>query len=346
MDSAPPFFPPLEPFTPQQLAERLSLPIANESEAASQPLTGVAPIEQASQGDLSFIDNPKYRRFARETRAACVIMKGAFADELPSNSVGLVSDKPYDDFAKAAALMVPSAINLRGAWLGSGIAQGAHVHPSATLEADVTVEPGAVVGPNASVGSGSTICAGAVIAHDCQIGRQSYIGPGAQIQHALVGDRCIVHAGVAVGQDGFGFAMGASGHRKVPQVGRVIIQDDVEIGANSCVDRGTTRDTIIGEGTKIDNLVQIGHNAVIGRHCVIVGHVGVSGSATLEDFVVLGGQVGIGGHITLGMGAQIAASSHVKDDVPPGGKWAGTPARPAREVFREVAAIRKLARKS
>jgi UDP-3-O-[3-hydroxymyristoyl] glucosamine N-acyltransferase len=161
--------------------------------------------------------------------------------------------------------------------------------------------------------------------------------------HAMIGNRVIIHPGVRVGQDGFGFAMGASGHRKVPQIGRVIIQDDVEIGANTAIDRGASRDTVIGEGTKIDNLVQIGHNVVIGRHCVIVSQTGISGSATLEDFVVLGGQVGVIGHVRLGMGAQIAASSNVNSDVPAGARWGGTPAKPVRDWFREITALKTLA---
>ena len=144
--------------------------------------------------------------------------------------------------------------------------------------------------------------------------------------HALVGDRVILHAGVRVGQDGFGFAMGAKGHLKVPQIGRVIIQDDVEIGANSCVDRGALKDTVIGEGTKIDNLVQIGHNVLMGRHCVIVGQVGISGSAELGDFVVMGGQSGLVGHIKVGSGAQIAGGSHPRTTSPPGARMGGTPA--------------------
>jgi UDP-3-O-[3-hydroxymyristoyl] glucosamine N-acyltransferase len=160
--------------------------------------------------------------------------------------------------------------------------------------------------------------------------------------HALIGNRVIVHAGVRIGQDGFGFAMGPRGHLKVPQIGRVVIQDDVEIGANTTIDRGANRDTVIGEGTKIDNGVQIGHNVTVGRHCVLVSQVGISGSTTLEDFVVMGGRAGTVGHIRIGMGAQIAGASNVKDDVPAGARWGGTPAQPFKAWARELAAIKRL----
>jgi UDP-3-O-[3-hydroxymyristoyl] glucosamine N-acyltransferase len=148
---------------------------------------------------------------------------------------------------------------------------------------------------------------------------------------------------VRIGQDGFGFVMGASGHLKVPQIGRVIIQDDVEIGAGTTIDRGGTRDTVIGEGTKIDNLVQIGHNVSIGRHCVLVAQTGISGSVMLEDFVVLGARVGVNNHVTIGEGAQIAATSIVHGDVPPGARWGGTPAKPAKLWFREMKTLERLA---
>ena len=164
------------------------------------------------------------------------------------------------------------------------------------------VDPGAVIGPRAEIGVGTTIGANAVIGPDVRIGRHGAIGPGATIACALIGDRVIIHPGAHIGQDGFGFALGARGHVKVPQIGRVIIQDDVEIGAGSTIDRGANRDTIIGEGTKIDNLVQIGHNVVIGRHCVIVSQVGISGSCVIDDFAALAGQAGLAGHLHIGAG--------------------------------------------
>jgi UDP-3-O-[3-hydroxymyristoyl] glucosamine N-acyltransferase len=182
-----------------------------------------------------------------------------------------------------------------------------------------------------------------VIGADVRIGRDCAIAPNVTVSHAFIGNRVILHPGVRIGQDGFGFALGPKGHLKVPQIGRVIIQDDVEIGANSTVDRGASRDTVIGEGTKIDNLVQIAHNVVIGRHCVIVAQVGIAGSSTLEDFVAIGGQVAVRGHVRIGQGAQIAATSAVNGDVPAGVRWGGIPARPVRDWFREIHALKKLA---
>ena len=205
---------------------------------------------------------------------------------------------------------------------------------------------GAIVGREAVVGNGTAISAGAVIGYRTVIGNNCCVGAGASVTHAIVGDGVIIHAGVRIGQDGFGFAMAKRGHLKVPQIGSVIVADDVEIGANSTIDRGTLGDTRIGEGTKIDNLVQIGHNVQIGRHCVIVAQSGIAGSAELGDFVVMGAQSGVLGHVKVGTGAQIAGMAHVKDDVEPGARMGGTPARPFKEWAREIAAVRKLARQS
>jgi len=249
---------------------------------------------------------------------------------------------PYRGFALALRRFYPDALLPKTALIGTG---GRPVDASASLEEGVRVEVGAVVGREARIGAGTVIAAGAVVGYRVVIGRGCFIGPGASLTHALIGDRVIVHAGVRVGQDGFGFAMDASGHLKVPQIGRVIIEDDVEIGANSCVDRGALSDTIIGRGTKIDNLVQIGHNVVIGRHCVIVAQVGISGSSELDDYAVMGGQSGAAGHIRIGKGAQIAGGSHVKDDEPAGARMGGTPAMPLAEWGRQIAALKRLIRR-
>ena len=202
------------------------------------------------------------------------------------------------------------------------------MHPDARLEGGVVVEPGVVIGPGAEIGSGALIAANAVIGPEVRIGRDGAIGASVAISNALIGDRVVIHPGCMIGQDGFGFVKGAS-HLKVPQIGRVIIQDDVEIGAGTTIDRGAIRDTIIGEGTKIDNMVQIGHNVSIGRHCILVAQCGISGSSTLEDHVVLGARVGLNNNVTVGEGAQIAATSIVNGDVPPGARWGGVPAKRA-----------------
>ena len=218
------------------------------------------------------------------------------------------------------------------------------MHPQARLEGGVIVDPGAVIGPRAEIGTGTLVGAGAVIGAEVRIGRDCAIGAGAVISHALIGDRVIIHPGCKIGQDGFGFVMSGKGHLKIPQVARVIIQDEVEIGAGTTIDRGAIRDTVIGEGTKIDNLVQIGHNVSIGRHCVLVAQTGISGSATLEDFVVLGARAGVNNQVTVGEGAQIAATSNVHGDVPAGERWGGTPAKPMKVWLREMKALTRLAR--
>lgn len=297
----------------------------------------VAPLDTAGPGDLAYMDNPRYGDALAATAAGACLVSPRFAERVPAGTAALVTREPYRVFAQVLARLYPTAVRPQPLFSASGVSPGAVVHTEARLESGVAVDPGAVVGPGAEIGSGTLIGANAVIGAGVRIGRDCAIGAGAVVTHALLGNRVIVHPGASIGQDGFGFAMSGRGHLKVPQVGRVIIQDDVEIGANTTIDRGASRDTIIGEGTKIDNLVQIGHNVVIGRHCVIVSHVGISGSTTLGDFVVMGGQSGIVGHAHIGSGAQVAAGSGITTNIPPGAVWGGTPAKPVKDWMREVA---------
>jgi UDP-3-O-[3-hydroxymyristoyl] glucosamine N-acyltransferase len=313
-----------------------------DNSVADRPVEGVAPLETAGFGDLAYMDNAKYAEAAARTNAGACLVSARFAARLPATTVALVTPEPYRAYARVLALLFPSALRPASIVAGVGISPTTFIHPTARLEPGITVDPGAVIGPRVEIGAGTIIGPNAVIGPDVRIGREGAVGAGATIQCALIGNRVIIHPGVRIGQDGFGFAMGPRGHLKVPQIGRVIIQDDVEIGANTTIDRGASRDTVIGEGTKIDNLVQIGHNVVIGRHCVIVSQVGIAGSCTIEDFAALGGQVGLAGHLTIGMGAQVGAQSGVAGDVPAGARYGGTPAQPALAWAREVALLKTM----
>jgi len=306
-------------------------------------ISDIAPLDRAGPADLAFVDGVKYADHLAATRAGACLMAARFADRAPSRLNALIVREPYRAFVVAARALFPEALRPSSLFAAVGVANDAFVHPTARLENGVTIDPGAVVGPNAEVGAGTVIAANAVIGPRVRIGRDCAIGAGVSLLHALIGDRIVIHPGCRIGQDGFGYVMAASGHLKVPQVGRVIIQDDVEIGAGTTIDRGAIRDTIVGEGTKIDNLVQVGHNVVIGRHCVLVAQCGISGSVTLGDFVVLGARVGINNHVTIGEGARIAATSIVHGDVPPGASWGGIPAKPARQWFREMKLLERLA---
>ena len=338
----PGFFERRGPFTLAELAQHLGASLDAGSDGSVQ-VHDVRPLDLAGPQDLSFIDNPKYVGALAATRAGFCLTAPSLASRLPPHTRPVVVRAPYHAFARALQLYYADAMTPKAA-VFPATADGLMVHPSARVERGAVIEPGAVVGREAAIGAGTIIAAGAVVGYRVHVGRDGYVGPGATLTHTLVGDRVTIHAGVRIGQDGFGFAMGPQGHLKVPQIGRVIIQDHVEIGANTTIDRGSLKDTVIGEGCKIDNLVQIGHNVVLGRHCVIVAQVGISGSTELGDFVVMGGHSGAVGHVRIGSGAQIAGMAHVKDDVAPGARMGGTPARPFREWAREVAALRRLAR--
>ena len=340
----PGFFDRAGPFSLSEILDQVEATPTGDVDL-SAAIDDVKTLDDAKAGDISFLDNPKYLDHFKATSASACFLANKFTEHAPKGTAALVSAQPYRSFAQVLTLFYPQAIHSRTADADATSAPS-NIHPSAEIEEGARIEPGAVVAREAKIGRSSVVASGATVGYRVHIGRDCYIGPNANLTHALLGDRVVIHAGVSIGQDGFGFAMSPQGHLKVPQIGRVIIQDDVEIGANTTVDRGALRDTIIGEGTKIDNLVQIGHNVVIGRHCVIVAQTGISGSSVLEDFVALGGQSGVVGHVRVGMGAQIAATSNVNSDVPPGARWGGTPAKPVKQWFREITVLKKLGQQS
>jgi UDP-3-O-[3-hydroxymyristoyl] glucosamine N-acyltransferase len=315
-----------------------------DASRASVRVTGLAVLDQAGPSDLTFFDNLKYSAQLPHTHAAACLVAPRSEAGVPGRAAVLRHKHPYVAFVAVLRHFYPQALSPASVFERGGIAAAATIHPTARLEDGVTVDPGAVIGPQAEIGSGSIIGAGAVIGPGVRVGRDCSIGAGSTIIHALIGNDVIIHAGCRIGQDGFGFVPGAAGHTKVPQIGRVIIQNSVEIGAGSTIDRGALRDTVIGEGTKIDNLVQIGHNVTIGRHCILVSQSGLSGSCVLEDFVMLGARAGVGNHLTVGAGAQIAALGVVAEDVPPGERWGGAPARPMKMWMRELKVMRRLTR--
>jgi UDP-3-O-[3-hydroxymyristoyl] glucosamine N-acyltransferase len=304
-------------------------------------ITDIAPLDRAGPHDLAFLDSAKHADVLAWTSAGACLTSTRFASQAPSHVNVLCSTKPYEGFVAVARKLYPDALLPSSLFEAEGVAPGAIVHPSAQIENGVIVDPGAVIGPRAAIGAGSIIGANAVVGAGVQIGRNCSIGAGVSLMQALIGDDVIIHPGCRIGQDGFRFQAGSRGHAKVPQIGRVIIQDCVEVGAGTTIDRGATADTVIGEGTKIDNLVQIGHNVTVGRNCIIVAQCGLSGSVVLGDNVILGGQAGIADHLTIGDGAMIGAKSGVASNVPPGEIWLGSPAWPRHEFVRASAALRR-----
>ena len=342
-ENNPDFFPAAPRVTVQQVAQWAGAEIVRGDPTLE--ITGVAPLDDAHDGSLGFIDNPKYLDQLLSTQATACLVAKKHVDKVPEGVVPLLVREPYRALAGVLAKLYPTAMRPLPVTSPAGISEKAHVDPTSHIGDGVTIEAGAVIGAHAVVGAQSHIAPNAVIGAHCVIGEFCSVGAGASVQHSVLGNRVILHPNVSLGQDGFGFAMGAGGHIKVPQLGRVVLGNDVEIGAGSCVDRGANRDTVVGEGTKIDNQVQIGHNVNVGKHCVIVSQVGISGSSTLGDYVVLGGQTGVSGHVTIGMGAQVAGVSAVHDDLAPGGRYGGVPARPIKEWFKELTAIRRLVSK-
>jgi len=325
------------------VAQIISLTGAEPRDAAGleRLIADVAPLDHAGPADLTFVESNKYADALAATRAGACLMPQRLEARAPDGVIVLRTEEPYRAFVTVHREFYPRALRPTSMFETTGVSPAATIHPSAKLGNGITVDPGVVIGPRAEIGPGSTIAATAVIGPDVLIGRDCTVGAGCSIMHALIGDRVVIHPGCRIGQDGFGYIPGDTS-LKIPQTGRVIIEDDVEIGAGTAIDRGGIRDTIIGEATKIDNLCQIGHNVVIGRHCVVVAQSGLSGSVTLEDFAALGGAVGLAPHVRIGAGARVAARSGVMNDIPPKQTWGGYPARPRMQWMRQQAVLARL----
>jgi UDP-3-O-[3-hydroxymyristoyl] glucosamine N-acyltransferase len=334
------FFPPHEGMRLEDLAAALGGRLVRDI-SSDKPIRAVAPVYRAMPDEVCYILSRKNRHELETCQAGAVICDESLLALMPETLQVIICANPHTAFAQAGALLYPHAMRPAKLFLSqtSDVHEKAHVDPTAHLEGRVIVEPMAVIGANAWIGDGSIIGAGAIIGAGVKIGRNCSIAAGSSILCAYIGDDVIIHNGARIGQDGFGYAPARAGMEKIVQIGRVIIQNNVEIGANTTIDRGTMDDTVIGEGTKIDNQVQIGHNVRVGRHCAIVAKVGIAGSTRIGDGVQIGGAVAINGHITIGDGAQIAALSGVVSSIPRGAKYGGTPARPLKDYLRDLAEL-------
>ncbi|MFY9642591.1 MAG: UDP-3-O-(3-hydroxymyristoyl)glucosamine N-acyltransferase [Rhodomicrobium sp.] len=303
-------------------------------------LEGVAPLQTAGPNEVSFLDNRRYASALERTRAGAVIVHPEMQERLPAATVPIVMTEPYEGWARVAALFHPVRPVRPGIHPSAIVAEDAFVDPSAEIGPLTVIEAGAEIGPGCRIGPCAVIGSGVVIGPDCRIGSH------ASLSHALLGARVYVYPGARIGQEGFGFASTKTGFLTVPQLGQVILEDDVEVGANTTIDRGSARDTVIGAGSRLDNLVQIGHNVVLGRCCVIVAQVGISGSTELEDFVRVGGQAAMAGHLRIGRGAQIGAQAGVISDIVPGATMLGSPAQLKQAFLRQVVFLKRMARKA
>lgn len=318
-------------FTAAEIAQHLQGEVIGDSQVV---LNNFAPADHAQPGDLTFAENPVFLARAEASAATAVIVGAAVTSK---TKVLIRVQNVRVAFAKALALFFPEPVFAPG------------IHPSAVIASDAEVDPSAHIGPHCVIRSRSKIgprvalLSGVCVAEGCQLGEDVVVYPNVTLYpRTILGQRVRIHSGTVIGSDGFGYVLEAGVHRKVQQVGNVIIGDDVEIGACVTVDRGAIGPTVIGKGTKIDNLVQIGHNVRIGEHCLLVAQAAVAGSSKLGNYVVLAGQTGIAGHLELGNRAVVAAQSGVMHNIPEGETWWGAPAQPTRETKRQVIALRQL----
>ncbi|RYF93244.1 MAG: UDP-3-O-(3-hydroxymyristoyl)glucosamine N-acyltransferase [Caulobacteraceae bacterium] len=330
----PRFFQALRPLSLRQISELTGARIA--SGPGDLMIAEPATLDRATGAAVAFATDRKWLARLEATGAGACFVPEALVAAVPEGCIALETRHPQASWAVTAdALCQPILQPPTGDWIDA----------TAVLEADVVVGPGVVIGPGARIGQGSHIGPGVVIGPGVSIGRNCRVGPQAVIGFALIGDNVRLHAGVVIGEAGFGAAGGPTGVVDVPQFGRVILQDNVTVGSHSCIDRGAYEDTVIGENTKIDNLVHIAHNVRIGRNCLLAGFVGISGSAVIGDGVMFGGRAGLADHVEVGDGASIGAGSGIIRKVPAGEVWTGYPGRPVREFLRETAWVANAARR-
>lgn len=334
----PRFFDRAGPYSLDALAALSGATLRNAGDGA-RLVRDVAPVETAGPDDVTFLENRKYVAAFGQSRAGAAFVDERMADKAPAGMALLVAREPYKAFARAAQAFYPERPIRPGRAPSAIIDPAAEVPADCAIGANVVIEAGARLGARCQVGPNSVIGAGVELGDDCRV------GANVTLSHCLIGARAVLHPGVRIGQPGFGFAPDPRGPVKIPQLGRVVIGDDVDIGANTTIDRGSGHDTVIGAGTMIDNLVQIGHNVALGRGCILAGQVGVSGSTRLGDFVMAGGQAGLAGHLNIGSGARIAAKAGLMRDVAAGETVGGTPAVPMASFLRQTAVLQRLATK-
>lgn len=321
-----------------EVAEVTASELADAGRAADK-ISGLATMLNAGENDICFFYDRKNKDAAAALKAKACVTTADLQQYIPQNVAVLLNDNPKEAFLKLNEYMYAEKMPL------PKIDASAHIAESAKIGEDCFIGANVVIGENVVIGDNCIVEANAVIAHDCKIGHHCRIGCNASLAYCHVGNFCYIYCGARIGQDGFGFQTIAGKHHRIPQLGRVIIGNDVEIGANSCIDRGALDDTVIGDGTRIDNLVQIAHNDKLGRGCIVVAQVGIAGSCNLGDYVVLGGQVGLADHLNIGSGVQIAAQSGAMRDIEPGQIVMGSPCVPFKDFMRQVAFLQRNSKK-
>ncbi|MDD4557162.1 MAG: UDP-3-O-(3-hydroxymyristoyl)glucosamine N-acyltransferase [Alphaproteobacteria bacterium] len=329
------FFKNKGPFTLKEIAETCELKLLDETKADFK-VYNISALSDAGSGEICSFYDKKSKELAQKTTAGACIVSEELKDFVPAQTVVLVSENPKVSAYKLN-LMFYDEIKPE-----AKISERASVHPTAKIGQNCSIADFAVIGENVELGDNCVIEPNVSIARNVKIGNNCRIGANASISYTIMGNNCYIYAGARLGQDGFGFLTQQGQHKRIPQLGLVLIGNDVEIGANSCVDRGALDDTIIGDGCRVDNLVQIAHGDKFGRGCVIVAQVGIAGSTTLGDYVVLGGQVGVADHIHINSGVQVASQSGVMRDIEAGAVVMGTPTVPFKDYMRQVAYLQKM----